>query len=194
MSTPKLSAIPSPGVIQKAMNYLTSGHVRILHATPELVDATVRSGSSDLVYHVACSVDLEACQCPANRLGNRRCAHIIARAGRLGSGGVAVIVPTTVAEALDAAADLQERRPWGQGAAVPPRSEMASAVDPICAGLAIQIATRGRRDLSLAASRFFREQHGGMMIADWNDVEGRTKAEVVAELRAAAVAAREARR
>jgi uncharacterized Zn finger protein len=78
MSTPNLTAVPSPGVVQKAMTYLTGGHVRILHATPGLVDATVRSGSSDLVYHVGGSASMWMCQCPANRLGSRRCAHILA--------------------------------------------------------------------------------------------------------------------
>jgi uncharacterized Zn finger protein len=78
MTAPKLAAVPSPGVIERAMRYLTEGHVRILHATPELVDATVRSGSSDLTYHVAGSAGLWICQCPANRLGGRRCAHILA--------------------------------------------------------------------------------------------------------------------
>jgi hypothetical protein len=87
VSAPKLAAVPSPGVIEKAMAYLTTGHVCILHATPELVDATVRSGSSDLVYHVAGSASLWVCQCPANRLGSRRCAHILAVQAVWSAGG-----------------------------------------------------------------------------------------------------------
>lgn len=77
MSAGKLAAAPSTEQIGKAAECLVHGRVRICYADRDTVDATVR-GSAGLPYRVMGSASLWACDCPANRLGSRRCYHILA--------------------------------------------------------------------------------------------------------------------
>jgi uncharacterized Zn finger protein len=69
---------PTEAEARRALELLGSGRVRIRHADETIVDAEVRSASSDLTYHVTGSAAFWVCQCPANRLGSRRCKHILA--------------------------------------------------------------------------------------------------------------------
>jgi hypothetical protein len=92
-----------------------------------------------------------------------------------------VTAPTTVAEVLDAAADAVAVA-WRQGAVWQP-GEKPCAVEAIYAAAALT-------ELGVAAMDAIRTHLGVVGIAAWNDVEGRTQAEVVAALREAAAAAR----
>jgi len=118
-----------------------------------------------------------------------------------------VQVPATVAETLDAAADLILRRDWAQGMADTAAADADNDL-PVCAGLAIQFAqgvTRRERaqattsDLAMSAAgkaaHYFNAWLGveDFGVIGWNDAEGRTKAEVVTALREAAAAARAGR-
>lgn len=104
--------------------------------------------------------------------------------------------PIDVASVLDAAADLFDVHPWGQGEDVPSNSDAVRPRDPICAALAIGIASRrpshdGRARAQRAIESFLGTGGFGSLVR-WNDTPGRTEAEVVAALRGAAEAARAA--
>lgn len=85
-----------------------------------------------------------------------------------------------VAEVLNGAADLIERDGWCQG--TPPES------GPVCAGVAItRAARRGAVRLTERAVFQLGEVIGQQWsVIPWNDAPGRTAAEVVGALRAAA--------
>lgn len=108
--------------------------------------------------------------------------------------------PATVPEVLDRAADLIGARGWAQGADAAYLAELDND-EPVCVGLAIQFAAGLSRFASRwaqpeeyarskAATDFLRGRLDAVGVADWNDVEGRTKDEVVTALREAAAAAR----
>ena len=97
---------------------------------------------------------------------------------------------TTVPEVLLRAADLVEARGFGQAGQVPVYRYEVTPADRLCAALAIGVAAgdTGHWGTSLAAKaeRALQEHLGVEDVVDWNDVPGRTAAEVVAALRAAA--------
>lgn len=88
---------------------------------------------------------------------------------------------SAVADVLDGAADLIERDGWVQGVNHLPTGEhcMNDAIEKV-AGKA----------LYWPAKRYVEAVVGFSATAAWNDVPGRTKAEVVSALRAAAERAR----
>ena len=95
---------------------------------------------------------------------------------------------TAVADVLNGAADLIERDGWWQGNYRGPNGErclnraLADALDLPLNGLALW-----RLDpLYLGAEAALRNVTGRYLLTGWNDQPGRTQAEVVAALRAAA--------
>lgn len=97
--------------------------------------------------------------------------------------------PQTVADVLDAAADLLEKPgAWTQG-------EWWSCNDDdeqcFCVRGAIRwcgVGINSEMDQKIAEAMGFRAPH---LLARWNDEKGRTQSEVVAALRAAATSARQ---
>lgn len=117
----------------------------------------------------------------------------------------------TVAEVLDAAADLIEPEgKWTQGAfsrnadgAADADEDETTAVEPVCwcaLGALAEVSGKSTLDSYVFALAYpdraapgyaaLRAFIGGE-VADWNDAPERTQAEVVAKLREAAAAARE---
>lgn len=85
---------------------------------------------------------------------------------------------SAVADVLNGAADLIERDGWAQG-------PIWQRGPKLCAGVAIMKATNSVRLQSSAAGALCREV-GCTLIPEWNDMAGRTEAQVVAALRSAA--------
>jgi hypothetical protein len=92
---------------------------------------------------------------------------------------------STNADVLLAAADLLEVDGWQQGSFGPLRSNIPG---PRCAAGALICATT---ELAYAPGSYpcaldALEERLGIIVADWNDQDGQTQANVVAELRATA--------
>lgn len=104
--------------------------------------------------------------------------------------------PQTVADVLDAAADLLEKpKAWTQFATArasnrKPVSAVSDKAVCFCAGGAIVRAAGGVSQASNALRTLLFSLPEGS-IADFNDEKGRTQSEVVAALRAAATSARQ---
>ena len=90
---------------------------------------------------------------------------------------------SAVAGVLNGAADLIERDGWIQGE---PRGADGRLCMVRALGDVIGGATPWRSDLYDAATAALQETTGVFLVSAWNDQSGRTKAEVVAALRAAA--------
>ena len=90
---------------------------------------------------------------------------------------------SAVADVLNGAADLIERDGWVQHQ---PRGEGGELCVVRALGDAIGGATPWRSDLYDAATAALRETTGAFLMSAWQDQPGRTQAEVVAALRAAA--------
>lgn len=86
-----------------------------------------------------------------------------------------------VADTLNRAADLIERDGWCQGLG-------RDADGSRCAAVALHDAQADRL-VWRGAYRALKARVGTRLVVDWNDTPGRTQAEVVAALRAAADAA-----
>lgn len=119
-----------------------------------------------------------------------------------GSGGAAsggVTAPQTVADVLDAAADLLEKPgAWTQGAYARGKTgrkvTTRRAAVCFCAIGAMSVAAGCDPAVEgepWEADVALRKAIGDTQIADWNDTPGRTQDEVVAALRAAATSARQ---
>jgi hypothetical protein len=98
-----------------------------------------------------------------------------------------VTTPTTVAEVLDAAADMIARRGFAQRDAT--SAAYQDNDSPLCPGLALQW-TGASSEVQADASRRFKAYLGHSDIILWSDRDGRTKEQVVSALREAAAAAR----
>lgn len=102
------------------------------------------------------------------------------------------------AEILARAAAVIERNGWNQGGYFADRVGLALRECPVCALGAINIAAgltpgttinpRTERAVSLLADRVDPDR---ALVGTWNDADGRTAEQVVAELRACAATARE---
>lgn len=100
--------------------------------------------------------------------------------------------PQTVADVLDAAADLLEKPgAWGQGNYQPRSGCLCTlgAISMVAVGhVPAAWGSSSARLATAAAKTLFPSLSG---VANWNDEEGRTQSEVVAALRAAATSARQ---
>lgn len=106
--------------------------------------------------------------------------------------------PTTVPEVLDAAASYIEEHGWNQGSYRNDEGGVCAegAIRLVCGASLDGLAQRsGDIQLTLAATGALESEidpDGEIMLPSWNDIPGRTAAEVVAKLRATAEAVRAA--
>lgn len=99
---------------------------------------------------------------------------------------------TAIADILDKAADHIDTVGWWQGSLYEDAYTPVTAC-PVCAMGAINMALHGTPKFPLEVRRcdyetyrvadFLRPRMGGSELAEWNDAEGRTQAEVTALMR-----------
>lgn len=100
--------------------------------------------------------------------------------------------PTEPADVLDAAADYIERHGWLQGQSwLGEWPNLAYRSGPVCASGAIRVAVRpdGKWSNTAQSALQVLENYLDAYAAQWNDIPGRTRAEVVQALRDAAIKA-----